>query len=119
MRCDDVDPQPAAEAGRSALLDLRTDAACRGMPTALFFPARGEGGVMTAARARAVCAGCPVRVGCLAHALDALEWTGVWGATTEKERRPLSRRVKAGESVHAVAADHLGSPGPSSAQAVA
>lgn len=43
-------------------------------------------------RAKALCAGCPVKTECLAEALDhAVEW-GVWGGMTERERRALLRR---------------------------
>lgn len=41
--------------------------------------------------ALAVCAACPVREECLAHALDTNERFGIWGGTTEKERRELAR----------------------------
>ncbi len=42
-------------------------------------------------RARALCMGCPVRLRCLAEALDnRIEW-GVWGGMTERERRQLLR----------------------------
>ncbi len=42
--------------------------------------------------ARAVCAGCPVRLECLADALDSRADFGVWGGMTERERRALLRR---------------------------
>jgi len=43
-------------------------------------------------RARAVCAGCPVRLECLNEALSQrIEW-GVWGGMTERERRRLLRQ---------------------------
>ncbi|MFI6061796.1 WhiB family transcriptional regulator [Streptomyces sp. NPDC051286] len=42
--------------------------------------------------AKAVCADCPVRLDCLAYALDNREEYGVWGAMTERERRALLRR---------------------------
>lgn len=43
-------------------------------------------------RAKAVCAGCPVRTECLAYALDRRIEHGVWGGMTERERRALLRR---------------------------
>ncbi|MFG3282070.1 WhiB family transcriptional regulator [Streptomyces sp. NPDC048111] len=43
-------------------------------------------------RAKALCAGCPVRVECLAHALDHRIEHGIWGGMTERERRALLRR---------------------------
>lgn len=42
--------------------------------------------------AKRVCNGCPVRMECLATALDNGEKFGVWGGMTERERRALLRR---------------------------
>lgn len=43
-------------------------------------------------QAKAICSGCPVKLECLAEALDnEIEW-GVWGGMTERERRALLRR---------------------------
>lgn len=42
--------------------------------------------------ARTVCIGCPVRLQCLADALDSRADFGVWGGMTERERRALLRR---------------------------
>jgi WhiB family redox-sensing transcriptional regulator len=42
------------------------------------------------AEAKAVCAGCPVRPECLAFALQR-DLHGIWGATTEDERRLMRR----------------------------
>ncbi len=43
-------------------------------------------------KVKKVCAGCTVRIECLAEALDnQIEW-GVWGGMTERERRALLRR---------------------------
>ncbi|MFJ2938220.1 WhiB family transcriptional regulator [Streptomyces sp. NPDC087219] len=43
-------------------------------------------------RAKALCTGCPVRVECLAHALDERIEHGVWGGMTDRERRALLKR---------------------------
>ena len=61
-------------------------AACRERDPELFF-AGSEGGDATAAQR--ICAGCPVRDQCLEWALDARAPFGVWGGTTEQERRRL------------------------------
>lgn len=42
--------------------------------------------------AKHVCRSCPVRVECLADALDNRVEFGVWGGMTERERRALLRR---------------------------
>lgn len=43
-------------------------------------------------RAKVVCLACPVRMECLADALDNRIEFGVWGGMTERERRALLRR---------------------------
>lgn len=63
-------------------------AACRGMDPAIFFPLTDE----EAEQALAVCRGCSVRQECLEYALAAKERYGVWGGTTERERRRILRR---------------------------
>ena len=59
--------------------------ACRGSTVDLFFPERGE----TVKRAKAVCAGCSVRAACLEFDLYNCIQFGVWGQTSERERRRL------------------------------
>jgi WhiB family redox-sensing transcriptional regulator len=61
-------------------------AACRGLPLDLFFPVRGVSAA-TMGRVRAVCAGCSVRSECLDYAAATVETMGVWGGTTDRERR--------------------------------
>lgn len=66
--------------------DWTLRAKCRGTADALFPEAADQ------KRARSVCMGCPVRLECLAEALDnRIEW-GVWGGMTERERRLLLRQ---------------------------
>jgi len=43
-------------------------------------------------RAKTLCSGCIVRTECLAYALDQRIEFGIWGGTTERERRALLRR---------------------------
>jgi hypothetical protein len=74
------------------------DAACKGADTDLFFGPDAE--FVTArrqreAKAKAICAGCPVRAGCLEYALDTREAYGIWGGLTEDERRALLRQRRA------------------------
>ena len=61
-------------------------ASCRGVDAELFFPATEE----EAVPGKAICATCPVRVACLAFALERNEKFGIWGGLTEKERNRLS-----------------------------
>jgi WhiB family redox-sensing transcriptional regulator len=71
--------------------DWMSQAACRGEPTELFYPNEEH----DAGPAQTICAGCPVRSDCLAHALAnfrAASDAGVWGGTTEHERAAMRRR---------------------------
>lgn len=69
-------------------LDWKAQAACRDLDTSLFFPESEA----DSEEARAVCATCPVRQACLDFALLTRQHDGVWGGTTESERRRLRRR---------------------------
>ena len=61
---------------------------CRDMDPGLFFPSDGLG-VQVAQR---VCRDCPVKMPCLEYALDNKVDHGVWGGTSERERRRILRR---------------------------
>lgn len=65
--------------------------ACRDTDPELFFPLPGQTEQID--QAKAVCADCPVRVSCLAFALRNGEDHGIWGGTTEDERRAIRRRI--------------------------
>lgn len=54
---------------------------------AVFFPERGQ----SAGPAKAVCRGCPVAADCLEYALVRGEQHGIWGGTSERQRRVLRR----------------------------
>ncbi|MGW2425209.1 WhiB family transcriptional regulator [Streptomyces sp. NPDC001709] len=70
----------------STSLGWRGEGACRVTdPDALFETGSAQN------RAKTVCTGCPVRLECLAYALDNREWFGVWGGMTQRERRALLR----------------------------
>ncbi|HLT70084.1 MAG TPA: WhiB family transcriptional regulator [Acidimicrobiales bacterium] len=62
-------------------------AACAGASTETFFPQQGENDKVEAAKR--VCSGCPVRVECLSYALEHRIVFGVWGGTSEKQRKIL------------------------------
>ena len=77
--------------------DWRHDAACRDEDPELFFPVSEMGpGARQTAAAKAVCARCPVRARCLDHAVDNGLDFGIFGGATERERRDLLRRTRAG-----------------------
>lgn len=72
--------------------DWRQRAACRDEDPELFFPVSDTGpGARQADQAKAVCARCPVRERCLDYALDTGLDHGIFGGTTEAERRELRR----------------------------
>jgi WhiB family redox-sensing transcriptional regulator len=74
----------------------RRDAICRDTDPNLFFPVGTTGfALMQIDRARQVCDECPVRVDCLDYALETNQDSGIWGGTTEDERRVLRRRYVA------------------------
>ncbi|MFD6924565.1 WhiB family transcriptional regulator [Streptomyces sp. NPDC059944] len=71
----------------------RDSAACRSVDPDLFFPIGSTGpAVLQIQEAKAVCEGCPVREACLDWALESGQSVGVWGGTSETERRSLARR---------------------------
>lgn len=75
-------------------VDWFSAAACRAEDPELFFPPTTRGpSVVQAARAKSVCAGCPVRVRCLNLALENGLDYGIFGGYTEHERRALLRRT--------------------------
>ena len=66
---------------------------CRAVDSEVFFPpAHFEHKPEREAReaeAKAICAGCPVKVQCLEWALAVREPHGVWGGTSEIERKQM------------------------------
>ena len=77
----------------------RNRAACRTEDPDLFFPIGASGpALLQTEQAKAVCRRCPVREQCLQWALDTGQSIGVWGGTSETERRALKRRITARRS---------------------
>ncbi|KFG77130.1 WhiB family transcriptional regulator [Streptomyces mutabilis] len=73
--------------------DWREHAECRTEDPDLFFPIGTTGpAALQTEQAKAVCRRCPVREQCLRWALDTGQSIGVWGGTSEMERRALKRR---------------------------
>jgi WhiB family redox-sensing transcriptional regulator len=65
-------------------------AACSTTDPELFFPIASAGpAARLISKAKATCARCEIQRACLDYALDAGPVQGVWGGTTEHERRLL------------------------------
>jgi len=92
-------------------MEWRELALCRGEDQSIFFP---ENDRLASGRAKAICATCPVMAQCMDYAI-AHDEVGVWGGTTQRERRRIKdqyvrpshlqdlapRRVMLPSSVHA------------------
>lgn len=61
---------------------------CRDIPPSEFFPSDGVGVEV----AKRICAECPVKSPCLEYALANRIDHGVWGGTSERERRRILRQ---------------------------
>ena len=81
-----IPPAPAVDTA------WRDEAACRDADPDIFFPpGRDHVDRPSTARARAICAGCPVLDDCLAHAIATDQPDGIWGGLNTTERRRLAR----------------------------
>lgn len=70
----------------------RTNASCRDTDPDLFFPVGTTGLAITQIEeAKVVCMGCPAQTPCLDFALRSNQDSGIWGGTSEEERRYLRR----------------------------
>lgn len=81
-------------------MDWRELAICRGMDPELFFPIGADSSVAALDQideAKAVCHTCPVMRECMGWALNVAAVEGIWGGTTEAERRALRRRRARGD----------------------
>lgn len=68
-------------------VDWSDRAACAGMDQRIFYLERGY----SSKEAREICGRCPVRSECLEYALENKESFGLWGGTSERERRAMRR----------------------------
>jgi WhiB family transcriptional regulator, redox-sensing transcriptional regulator len=76
--------------------EWRTDATCRDLDPDLFFPVGVTGmAVEQIDVAKAYCQTCHARGACLDFAITTNQEYGVWGGTTEDERRVLRRAYRA------------------------
>jgi WhiB family redox-sensing transcriptional regulator len=70
-------------------------AACLTADPELFFPISSAGlALEQVTQAKAICARCGIQQACLGYALDGGRVQGIWGGTTEGERRRLRRRLR-------------------------
>ena len=70
----------------------RNRSLCRDSNPELFFPIGATGPALDQIEAaKEICAECPVRAECLEFALATNQEAGVWGGTTEEERRKLRK----------------------------
>ena len=84
--------RPAAESGVHAWnKSWMALAKCRDLDPALFFPSDG-GGVRVAQQ---ICALCPMKIPCLRYAIGNRIDEGVWGGTSERERRRIVKHSNA------------------------
>ncbi len=74
----------------------RDEAICRETDPDLFFPIGTTGqALLQIDRAKQVCQECTVQVSCLEFALETNQDSGIWGGTSEEERRDIRRRIAA------------------------
>jgi WhiB family redox-sensing transcriptional regulator len=74
-------------------MDWRHHALCRDEDPELFFPIGTTGPAATQVeQAKVVCQRCPAVEPCLTWAVETGQDAGVWGGTSEDERRALKRR---------------------------
>jgi WhiB family redox-sensing transcriptional regulator len=72
--------------------EWRDRSLCRDSNPELFFPTGATGVALDQiAAAIEICAQCPVQAECLEFALATNQEAGVWGGTTEEERRKLRK----------------------------
>ncbi len=80
----------------SADYSWRHEAICRDTDPELFFPVGTTGqALLQIDRAKQVCAECTVRISCLQFALETNQDSGIWGGTSEEERRNIRRQIAA------------------------
>jgi WhiB family redox-sensing transcriptional regulator len=76
-----------------ASAEWRRYASCRDTNPDLFFPVGTTGpAIEQIAAAKAVCAECAAREECLEYALSTNQDSGIWGGTSEEERRKLRKQ---------------------------
>jgi WhiB family redox-sensing transcriptional regulator len=80
----------------SADYTWRNEAVCKDTDPELFFPVGTTGqALLQIDRAKEVCDECPVKVRCLDFAIETNQDSGIWGGTSEEERRNIRRQIAA------------------------
>ena len=73
--------------------DWRGKASCRSVDPDLFFPVGTTGiALVQIEHAKSVCRSCEAQSACLEFALATNQESGVWGGTSEEERRKLRKQ---------------------------
>lgn len=70
-------------------LPWASTAACRSLPSEIFFPERGQ----PTEPAKAVCATCDHVIECHEYAMNFPKAQGIWGGRSERERRRIRRTM--------------------------
>lgn len=92
----------------SADYSWRRNALCRDTDPELFFPVGTTGqALLQISRAKDVCCECPVKVKCLDFAMETNQDTGIWGGTSEEERRQMRREAAARARAARLAANNM------------
>ncbi len=72
--------------------DWRRQAACKDTDPDLFFPIGSTGpAVDQIEAAKKVCRACEAQIACLEFALETNQESGIWGGTSEEERRRIRK----------------------------
>jgi WhiB family transcriptional regulator, redox-sensing transcriptional regulator len=85
-------------AGGAMDTDWMSTGKCKDLDPTIFFP-NDWVGVQVAQR---ICADCPVKSPCLEYALANRVDHGVWGGTSERERRRILRQRRLSKAPHAL-----------------
>ena len=72
-------------------MDWMAEGNCNNHPPAVFFPSDGVGVEV----AKKICGTCPVQERCLEYALSQRIDHGVWGGTSERQRRRILKARRA------------------------
>ncbi len=78
-----------------ASAEWRKDSACRDTDPDLFFPVGTTGpAIEQIETAKAVCRQCHAQTQCLEYAIETNQDSGIWGGTSEDERRQLRKAAQ-------------------------